>query len=559
MGVPMKWQRHVVLLSALGVMAACVEAPKDPLVVMIEVDGASLDIVNELRAEGRLPNFERLIANGTSGPLQSWPSHRVMRDSDRRFLASPILWTSIATGKIPEKHGVRDFVLPIPGTASVWVGSETGPASAEMLLPGFSGVPPYRLRVKLHAFAPEGEQPVDVLWNDEPMGSPTVPVDWTELTFRLSPRAVRPGQNRLGLVFDRQSRPSDHGDSSDQRRLAGEVAFVDIVDASGEALVTLDPAIDRERFVRGFYRPRGRLTEVQSLHWRAKPVWSLLGDAGTPVGIIGHWGTWPAYPVNGFLVSSRMGIGDTRTGSDRLTWPEELAEEIEPLAPHVDDLRSTFDRLHVSECEPPVIDRQSVLKKLLIQDAYYVRLAKKLLAGKESGLFTVYLRAIDAAGHVAFPWRNGAPLPEGCPDTVREIMAETYVQIDAWLGAVVDVLPPHARVVVVSDHGMQQIQKVGGHAPFGLVIVSGEHIQQGHTVAGASILDVAPTLLYLFGQPVPLDMDGHVLASVFESDWLERNPSRYADVDTSWSPEPGGMTEASEDALEELRALGYIE
>ena len=54
-------------------------------------------------------------------------------------------------------------------------------------------------------------------------------------------------------------------------------------------------------------------------------------------------------------------------------------------------------------------------------------------------------------------------------------------------------------------------------------------------------------------------MDGKVLASIFESDWLAENPLRFSDTDTSLRPEDGVMTEASEEALEELRALGYIE
>jgi predicted AlkP superfamily phosphohydrolase/phosphomutase len=288
-------------------------------------------------------------------------------------------------------------------------------------------------------------------------------------------------------------------------------------------------------------------------------VWTLLGDAGVPVGIIGHWGTWPAYPVNGFLVSSRMGIRQTRGDSDRLTWPDSLAGEVAPLAPDADDLEPTFERLHVNECAPRVINRQSVLKKILIQDTYYVRLARKLLAGRDGGLFTLYLRSIDVAAHVTFPWRNGSPLPEGCPETVRGILDEVYVQIDNWIGEVLDVLPPNAHVLVVSDHGMQQLQATGGHAPFGLLIAHGDRIRVGHRQFGSTVLDVAPTLLHLFGRPVPLDMDGKVLASVSEPAWFRTSSIRYVDADTSLSPEGAIPTDASEEALEELRALGYIE
>lgn len=557
----MRWIQALTALVVLALAGGC-EPPSErpaPLVVLIELDGAGLDLVDELRSEGRLPNLDRLIEGGASGPLQSWPSRRVMGNSARRQLASPIVWTSVATGKIPEKHGIRDFVLPIPGTASAWIGSEQDPARASVVLPELESDASYALKLRMHAFAPLGEQPVDVIWNGSRIATLPMPVDWATLEVALPPGESRKGMNRLELVIERQGQPSDDGVSTDHRRLAAELAFVQLVDATGRVVFSFDPAVFPERFERGFYPARGRLTEVQSLHYRAKPVWTLLGEAEIPVGIIGHWGTWPAYPVNGFLVSSRMGVREQRTGSDRLTWPDDLASEIEPLAPVVQDLEPELDELHVSECKPRFIDQQSVLKKILVQDTYYVRLAKKLLAARRAGLYTVYLRSIDVAGHVALQWRYGAPIPAGCPETIRDVMDAVYVRIDAWIGEILATLPDDATVLVVSDHGMQSLSGVGQHAPFGLFIAKGEAFRERSQVHGSTVLDVAPTLMYLFDQPVPLDMDGKVLTSVFADAFLEATPLRFADVDTSIVPPMSSSTDASEEALDELRALGYIE
>lgn len=242
-----------------------------------------------------------------------------------------------------------------------------------------------------------------------------------------------------------------------------------------------------------------------------------------------------------------------------MTWPEELASELEPLAPVVGDLASTFERLHVSECDPPIIDRQSVLKKILLQDEFYVRIARELLPKMESGLFTVYLRAIDVAAHPTLHWRHGAPIPEGCPESVRQIVDETYGQVDLWLKEMLDALARRATVVIVSDHGMQPIEGGGHHAPFGLVIAQGEGVRRGETFHGATVLDIAPTLLHLSDAAVPLAMDGKVLVPMFESAWLSEHPPRYADIDISFASDGEVATDASEEALEQLRALGYIE
>ena len=59
-----------------------------------------------------------------------------------------------------------------------------------------------------------------------------------------------------------------------------------------------------------------------------------------------------------------------------------------------------FDQLHVSECEPRrLIDEQSVLKKILVQDTFYFRIAREFLSDPEPGLYSVYFRSIDVAGH----------------------------------------------------------------------------------------------------------------------------------------------------------------
>jgi len=62
-------------------------------------DGASWDIILPLIERGELPHLASLIANGTSGNLYGFqPS------------LSPVLWTTVATGVSPDRHGIVDFV-----------------------------------------------------------------------------------------------------------------------------------------------------------------------------------------------------------------------------------------------------------------------------------------------------------------------------------------------------------------------------------------------------------------------------------------------------------------
>jgi hypothetical protein len=70
-----------------------------PRFLLIGIDGLDWERVSRLVGEGRMPNTERLIAEGASGMLRSIHPYR-----------SPSIWTTIATGKVEEKHGIRGFV-----------------------------------------------------------------------------------------------------------------------------------------------------------------------------------------------------------------------------------------------------------------------------------------------------------------------------------------------------------------------------------------------------------------------------------------------------------------
>jgi len=81
------------------------------------------------------------------------------------------------------------------------------------------------------------------------------------------------------------------------------------------------------------------------------------------------------------------------------------------------------------------------------------------------------------------------------------------------------------RIGTVS--GENPDKRTGAHRPFSLLVVSGKNIIQRKTVEGANIMDIAPTILYLLGQPIPQDMDGKVLLDIIEEDFKANNPVRY--------------------------------
>lgn len=63
--------------------------------------------------------------------------------------------------------------------------------------------------------------------------------------------------------------------------------------------------------------------------------------------------------------------------------------------------------------------------------------------------------------------------------------------------------------------------------PEGFFLAVGDGIREGGTIRGASVLDVAPTLLYLMGLPVARDMEGRVLTEILDERFARENPVTF--------------------------------
>ncbi len=74
-----------------------------PRVLLIGLDGADWQEIDRLIAAGRLPAFATIERDGRTAILHATPP-----------LVSPLLWTTIATGRGPEDHGVLDFMVDLP-------------------------------------------------------------------------------------------------------------------------------------------------------------------------------------------------------------------------------------------------------------------------------------------------------------------------------------------------------------------------------------------------------------------------------------------------------------
>jgi len=78
-------------------------------IILIGLDGAEWNIINSLMREGKLPNFEKIKRNGVSGRIASISLRENLKYGTNYL--SPVIWTSIATGRNPKAHKVIDFYI----------------------------------------------------------------------------------------------------------------------------------------------------------------------------------------------------------------------------------------------------------------------------------------------------------------------------------------------------------------------------------------------------------------------------------------------------------------
>ncbi|HKI03955.1 MAG TPA: alkaline phosphatase family protein [Thermoanaerobaculia bacterium] len=96
--------RRIAILLLL-LLAGCARDSGPRRILVLALDGVDPETVDLLISEGKLPNFARLKREGAYGPLLS-----------QRPLLSPVVWTTIATGKTPDRHGIGHFVAVNPRT-----------------------------------------------------------------------------------------------------------------------------------------------------------------------------------------------------------------------------------------------------------------------------------------------------------------------------------------------------------------------------------------------------------------------------------------------------------
>jgi predicted AlkP superfamily phosphohydrolase/phosphomutase len=282
-------------------------------------------------------------------------------------------------------------------------------------------------------------------------------------------------------------------------------------------------------------------------HLRTRPIWSILADRGARVGVIGWPLTQPAPSVNGFVVSDTFHrLSEPEMNLDQIpsVWPQaflanarlamQTAADPDPVA-----LVSTMGAPQPMDDYDVRSDRAPV-----VADRVHLQLLAAVGADPPQFL-AVRFPGIDAVGHRFLRYADPSAFGDVSVEESQRfgrVLQQYYGFLDTVIGREMARLGPNDLLLVVSAFGMEPmspgkrvLEMVAGNplisgtherAPDGFVLAFGGPVAPGRPVR-ASVVDLAPTILYFLGLPVARDMDGFARIDLFTPAFTSDKPVTY--------------------------------
>lgn len=518
-------------------------------VLLVGLDGAPHDLVRRWADQDELPNLRELIRAGAFGVLES------------KLDETPPAWSSIYTGKNPGKHGVFDFQSRRPGS------QEFLPINATQ-----------RDGKDIWEVLSEKGLRVGVL--NAPITYPPREVNGVLVAGFLTPGEDVPYTFPAGLQAElKQAVPGFRHSSADEMQLNLQKekyvqAIYDKVENLGKAARYL---IEKDAFD-FFSLIISETDHVEHWFWDRmedgaqdaygdvilktyKAADRVLGDVideysrDAFVLVVSDHGATRLrrlFHTNYFLHS--IGVLDfkrgIRTRAKRGFYSMGVTEALYSMVARTKfyPLRYLLKPLSLTLKD---VDWKS--SKAFSFGYGQIYLLRRGTPDPRDAIIDALLSAVDpetGMKPVTDAWKREAifsgPHTSEAPD-IQLLMSEGY-EAFPWASISDRVFTPNTS-------------RSGTHNTRGVVLMKGEGVKQGELV-GATVTDIAPTILYLFDLPPAPDMDGHVLTQAFTEGRLASNPPREA-TDASGVSERGkkeySLSKDEEEIIEKnLRSLGYI-
>lgn len=518
----------------VAVLLTLVASSSHARVLVIGVDGASWNVIDPMIESGELPNLAALAKRGFTANL-----------STVEPVTSPVVWTSIATGRTPENHGVTDFLktrldvrVPTAYERLAQAGTNVGLYDVLMTwppveLPNGFVIPGWLRRddvtIPADATTPNGHEVFRTVYEGKPSNREYLdqakreatekPASWRALDAKYQPEigaltfyAVDATSHRYWhLAYPDEATGAPATGEDEKTAVFDAVRGVDR--AIGEVLEGYDEndtiLVLSDHGFQGMDEP--------NLVWVTK-FEQLAGEAGLDP-------TRDGYTLLGtfFAVAIRIAPGPFEERDRTIERIVELFDSY--TSPDGDPLFFT-NVIDVTE-RPPELARPWT-ERLWQWGIRFV--TERVFGTKVDPTAQAMVLALPRSGTLAELWPGGEVLADGKKRPIGEVVHQQPFS--------------------------------GTHHPTAVFVAAGGPIQASDERAELSVLDVAPLLFYLSGRPIPDDLEGALPTAHLDPALLASRPPSTVPADEMPGLPMGeavGTPITDPKLKDRLRALGYLD
>lgn len=540
-------------------------------VLVVGLDGATFDIIHPLVADGRLPNLAHIMQTGAWGTLKSTVPP-----------VTPSAWTSFFTGKNAGKHGIYDFQEIDPDTYQ------------------FHTVRTNQHREKT-LWDLLGETGRQAIVTDVPFTYPPRPINGWMITGYGTPRT--PG-NIITYPADLADHLPPHLRSEIKvalptNKFERSQRFVDewkeVMEGRRQLLCYLMTERPWDLFMHVFsitdtmahvfwtyvdpahpnyHKPEGETYREAFLHGY-EMCDQILGEMielagpGTTILILSDHGFGSVRPRQ--YIFQRLLKGGYVKGKGNASLRGRLMKTAVDTYNRFPFLREWIKGLRPNNRRRM---KQTLRRAQLMPNVKGIDYTRSKIVPTNFGLRMWVNDQGRFAQGIVPPSQKDALLTEldqyltahRDKATGKPIIARTYRGDDLYHGPFANRGPD--MVIEYSnlhDPGAATPPKnpflEGGHTANGIFLAHGPKIQSIH-LEPANLIDLAPTILHLFGQPVSPDMDGRVITGIFTPDYQKTHPVQFGDEPARHGTDHAGTGYTEDEEAEinaQLRQLGYID
>lgn len=550
---------------------ADVQKQEERKIAIIGIDGASWNLLEPLIAKGKLPNLSALIERGSNGFLRSFKPMR-----------SPVIWTTIATGKHPGHHGIDNFIVMRPGsTRSTPVTSNLieEPTLWDIFSSFSRSVSINGWYVSWPAARVEGTLVSDLAVHPGIESRRTYPELLAGLVDSVRVEFENNRENILTDWFGFHPTAGEYTnpvlssaiavlDQSFQKDFVTLETAIELLERNGQPSLFVSYFVGSDRVQHKFFKYlwlSEHPTESKILFDADPQEVQRFGNIINSYLMFIDWG------LGRILNSLELENTDLFIVSDHGFGP--ITDEAADVYTY--DANSLFCSLGLLrygessgeiDLSGTVIFEAGNLPWIKKRSVYFPNTEKdwnhealRQIAGLLDGLHT-------ENGKQLFDSVKFLPSSGNKDEPVLEIVFSggIFGQVLSFEGKKIDTSSFIKFKGISGDHRMN-----------GVVTISGPDIQQGKFLTDISVLDIAPTACYLAGLPVLDDMNGKITLEAIRTEFRKKHPlyemphselpwfglkSHSSDEETvrrEMGLEISGNVE--EQLLEEMRTLGYIQ